>query len=121
MTQHLGLGAERWAEFDLDQQLLMIGNEMNRASRFVDRDNVEATRSGYERVLRLTDLTAAAGPRPPLLRELLRWRGLVAELYCAPAPSPQRHRAAFRALLQLSPLAAKQIPLLVPRPRPAGR
>lgn len=30
MTQHASLSPERWAAFSLDQQILMIGNEMNR-------------------------------------------------------------------------------------------
>ena len=33
VTQHASLTAERWAAFGRDQQILMIANEMNRASR----------------------------------------------------------------------------------------
>ena len=32
MTQHASLTPERWARFSLDQQVLMIANEMHRAS-----------------------------------------------------------------------------------------
>jgi hypothetical protein len=109
VTQHAGLDAERWASFSLDQQVLMIGNEMNRATRMVERDDVEALRRGYARVLRLADLTAQAAARPTFLRELLRWRDLVAELYVRKHVDPAAHRATFRALLQLRPLAARQI------------
>jgi hypothetical protein len=35
MTQHASLSAARWSFFSLDQQILMIGNEMNRATRLV--------------------------------------------------------------------------------------
>lgn len=115
MTQHAGLSAERWADFDIHQQILMIGNEMNRASRFAARDDGDAVRRGYERVLRLADLTVGGRPRPALLRELLRWREIVAGLYQAEAPDPALHRAAFRALLQMTPTASRQIPHLVPR------
>jgi hypothetical protein len=117
VTQHAGLGAERWAEFGLDQQILMIGNEMNRASRFVERADRDAARRGYERVLRLADLTVACRPRRALLRELLRWRDVVAGHYCDGATDPSRHRAALRALLQMRPAAARQIPHLAPRER----
>ncbi len=92
--QHGSLTVERWSAFSLDQRILMIGNE----------------RSGYERVLRLTDLTVACRPRRALPRELLRWRDLVAELYVSESPSIVRHRATFRVLLWLTPAAATQIP-----------
>ena len=114
MTQHAGLGEERWADFELDQQLLMIGNEMNRASRAVARMDVEALRRGYERVLRLVDLTVAAAPRPALRRELLRWREVLAGLYLEPAPDAPAHRTAFRTLLLMSPGASRQVRHLVP-------
>ena len=83
MTQHASLTPERWARFDLDQQILMIANDMNRASRLLgpeDRDSLQRT---YERVLRLVDLTVATQPRRGLRRELLRWRDLIAALYIA--------------------------------------
>lgn len=110
MSQHAGLDPARWASFDLDQQILMIGNEMNRASRWLAADGGERLLRGYERVLRLTDLTVSCNTRATLRRELLRWRDLVAELYMA--PDAERHRAAFRALLLLSPTAARQLGLL---------
>jgi hypothetical protein len=117
VSQHAGLDAGRWAGFDIDQQLLMIANEMNRASRFVGTDRVEEVRRGYERVLRLTDLTVACAGRWALRRELLRWRDLIAELFVAERPDAAAHRAALRSLLQLRPVAAKQIPLLLGGPR----
>jgi hypothetical protein len=117
MSQHADLDEARWSRFDLDQQLLMIGNEMNRTTRFAARGDADAVRRGYERVLRLTDLTVACRPRPALRRELLRWREVVAGMYASVAPDPVAHRLAFRVLLQLRPATAKQIPLLVPRDR----
>lgn len=111
MSQHASLEPERWARFDVDQQVLMIANEMHRTTRRLDGDDPEAWRRGYERVLRLTDLTATPA-RPALRRELLRWRDLVAMLYIADHPDPKAHGAAFRALLQLRPASARQIPLL---------
>jgi hypothetical protein len=112
MTQHAGLDAERWSRFDLDQQILMIANEMNRSLRFASGEPSEALRRGYERVLQLVDLTAATPVRRAFRRELLRWRGVVAELYLAEAVAPRAHGAALRALLLLRPAAARQIPLL---------
>lgn len=36
MPQHDSLTAERWAQFSLDQQILMIGTDMNRAKRSIE-------------------------------------------------------------------------------------
>lgn len=113
MSQHASLTAERWSTFPLEHQILMIGNEMNRTWRLLDDEDPASRRRGYERVLRLTDLTVAANARPALRRELLRWRDLAAALYIADRPDAAAHRAAFRALLLLHAAAARQIPLLL--------
>ena len=113
MTQHASLSPERWAAFSLDQQILMIGNEMNRAMRLMRPEDRERLVSSYERVLRLTDLTIEVNPRPALRRELLRWRDLIAELYIRPASDLADHAAAFRALLLFTPTAAQQIPFVL--------
>ncbi len=106
--QHAGLDAESWARHPLGTRLLMISNEMNRASKlFGPADGARLARS-YERVLALTDLTIAAAPRRSVRRELLRWRDLVAALFLA--PDARAHAAAFRALLQLHPETWKQLP-----------
>lgn len=113
MTQHSALSPERWGRFSLDQQILQIGAEMHRARRFMAPDDLAHLRRGYERVLRLVDLTVDVVSGLGLRRELLRWRGLVAELYLADRSDEGAHRAALRALLQMRPEAAKQIPFLL--------
>ena len=112
MSQHATLDAERWSRFDLDQQVLMIANEMNRVANAIAAGRAASVRAGYERVLRLTDLTVGGPLGSTLRRELLRWRDLAAELYLRDEPDAAAHRAAFRALLLLTPTAAKQLPLL---------
>jgi hypothetical protein len=113
MSQHTSLSPERWSSFTLDQQILMIGNEMNRASRLIKRGERPGLLLAYERVLRLVDLTVEVQLRLNLRRELLRWRDLIAELYIGPDLDSAQHAAAFRALLQLTPAAARQIPLVL--------
>jgi len=110
VTQHASMTAEKWARFDVAQQILMIGNEMNRASSLWEPARLPSLRRCYERVLRLVDLTIETRSRRGLRRELLRWRDLVAALYIAPRPQRDDHVAAFRCLLQLHPIAARQIP-----------
>lgn len=109
MTNHSNLSPARWTQFSLDQQILMIANEMNRATKLmapIDRDR----RLGcYARALQLTDLTVAVQPRRALRRELLRWRDLVAQLYCALAADPVAHEAALRCLLRFTPVVARQL------------
>jgi pantothenate kinase len=113
MTQHGSLSPERWAAFSRDQQLLMIANEMNRASSLTDAANLASFRRCYERVLRLVDLTVEVNASSALRRELLRWRELAAAIFIAPGPSLAEHRELFRALLLLNPQAAKQIPFVL--------
>ena len=111
MTQHASLSPERWAQFGLDQQVLMIANEMNRAGKLFGPLDRARLRNAYERVLRLADLTTEAQRSRSLRRELRRWRELLAGLYLE--PDEGRHRALFRALLLLTPASARQVPLLL--------
>ena len=117
MTQHASLSPERWAAFSRDQQILMIGNEMNRATRLLRLADRRGLLLAYERVLRLVDLTVEVQTGYGLRRELLRWRDLIAEMYVSPEPHSDQHFIAFRALLQLTPASAQQIPLLLPEVR----
>jgi hypothetical protein len=112
-AQHGSLTAERWSQFSPDQRILMIGNEMHRCAKLFAPEDRARLRSGYERVLRLTDLTVSCRPRRALLREMLRWRDLVAALYVADTPAPAAHRAVFEVLLRFTPVAAAQIPYVM--------
>jgi pantothenate kinase len=113
VTQHASLTRERWAGFGREQQVLMIGNEMNRARGLLEAEDAERLRRAYERVLRLVDLTVETRPRAAFLRELLRWREVVAELYLRGRGDPRAHAGAFRALLRLTPASARQVALLL--------
>lgn len=108
MSQHASLSPERWRQFTPDQRLLMIANEMLRVASSFAPEHAVSRELGYERVLRLTDLTIALTERRGLRRELLRWRDLVAELFLGAGDS-EGHAQAFRALLLLSPAGAEQL------------
>jgi hypothetical protein len=114
VTQHASLTPERWGRFNLDQQVLMIGNEMQRASAFMSAEGRSSRQLAYERALRLLDLTVAVHSKPTLRRELLRWRDLVAALYAAGEADPVAHQEAFRCLLRFTPEASRQIPYVLP-------
>ena len=110
MAQHAALTLERWSRFTLDQQILMIANEMNRGSKFLDTGDETRRRNAYERALALVDLTVGANTGRGLRRELLRWRDLLAALYAGSTWRPEAHAAAFRALLRFTPTASRQLP-----------
>ncbi|HET8577054.1 MAG TPA: hypothetical protein VFO18_08150 [Methylomirabilota bacterium] len=112
MSQHAGLSPDRWARFTPAQRVLMIANEMNRATKLMAPADCQRLRGAYERVLQLADLTIETSDRRALRRELLRWRDLVATLYIRPAGDPAAHAAALHALLRLTPESARQLPLL---------
>ena len=113
--QHTSLTAERWARFPFDKQVLMIGNEMNRASKFLAPADEHSLRACYERVLALVDLTVQTQNSPPRLRELLRWRDLAAELLIAERPRAEAHATAFLSLLRFTPASYAQIPFVLGR------
>lgn len=111
-SQHSELTEDRWSKFSLDQQILMIGNEMNRGRKQISSSNWSSLRNCYERVLRLVDLSIGVHEAWGLRRELLRWRDLIAQLYITETPDLKEHDAVFRCLLRFTPLASQQIPLL---------
>jgi hypothetical protein len=107
--QHADLPAERWAGFPFAQQVLMIGNEMNRGLHHLENRAWERARGSYERVLNLVDLTVGLPLAASRRRELLRWRDLVAALYLESAAPVDLHIEAFRCLLRLTPESSRQI------------
>lgn len=116
MTQHAAMTTEGWSRHTFPRQLLMIANEMNRAGKLQREDDGERRERAYERVLRLTDLTIGCLPRKAILRELLRWRDLVAVLYLAArkAADNKAHYLVFEALLLMNAETARQRAFVIP-------
>lgn len=110
MPQHASLTLERWLTFSFDQRILMIANEMHRASKLTQPGDRERRSRAYERVLALVDLTIQAPSRRAARRELLRWRDLVAELYVQPDADTPAHAALLICLLRFTPEASRQLP-----------
>lgn len=112
MTQYSSLPSERWARFDLGQQILQIAVEMQRALKYLRAERSLQLRSCYERAMGLVDLTVQVQENAGLRRELLRWREMVAGLYLRREPDPRAHRQLLRVLLRLHPESARQIAVL---------
>ena len=112
MANYDELTLERWAQFTLDQQILMIGTEMNRAGNLMGEGDLERRQCCYERALQLVDLTLGLHPRPGLCRELGLWRGVIADLHLRKTSDPETHRIAFRSLLQMRPALQHHVRML---------
>ncbi len=86
MSQHRDLGAGRWWEMSLPEQLGNIGSEVSRTARWTSR-NPTVAEGALHRALDLFDLTLA-DPRlrqsPPRLREVARAREVVADFFAGP-------------------------------------
>ena len=48
---------ERWKEYNIEQQILMIGTEFARAKSLILKNKVEETRKCYERAFEMLDLS----------------------------------------------------------------
>lgn len=111
---HRSLTLEKWRDFDLTVQILNVAAEIHRASNALRRGDPEGATFAYARAMELLDLTVATNVRKGLLRELLRWRTLVAEEYLSGTKSTETAQTLLKALLLLSAPSAKQIPYLRP-------
>lgn len=108
--QHRSLTPEYWSRFTRAQQVLMIANEMNRASKLFDPDSRAALLGCYSRVLALADLTASMPHSKGFRRELLRFREMVGAQYIATEPDAGTHGELFYALLTFTPESFQQVP-----------
>ena len=109
MAASSGPSPARWSEFTLAQQIIMIANDLHRASKWMGSGDANLRRSAYARALALTDLTAAGAHRLAFRREILRWRELVAQLYLDEEPRPDRNRELLRVLLLFTFETSRQI------------
>jgi hypothetical protein len=103
LKQHPGLTVEKWRAFPFFKRLLMIGNEINRAGNWIERNDPDEVNSCYERALELVDLTLATVVRPGLRKELLRYREVLGLQYLATSKNFLVNQALYRVLLSLDP------------------
>ncbi len=81
LKQHAGLTTEKWAAYSKTQQVLMISNELNRSLSCLKKNYVSDAEKCYERAMELTDLTVEDIRWSGRLKELLRFREVLSELY----------------------------------------
>jgi hypothetical protein len=71
----------KWAGYSKTQQVLMIANELNRSLNALIIHRPDDAEKGYERAMELTDLTVEDVRWKKALKEILRFRELLSELF----------------------------------------
>ncbi len=99
---HKKLTAEKWAAYSRAQQILMIANELQRAKNFIAKKQYEACSLCYERAFELTDMTCADIRWRGKLKELRRFRELLAQLYVSDKKDERKNDLLYMGLLRLS-------------------
>jgi len=107
----------RFAALTRGQRMLMIANEMNRASKWMAVDQLELRRSAYRQVLLLADLCSDVERGRGVLKELRRFRECIAGLWLDDAPRAEEHGELFYALLTFTPETLAQMPYVTGLPQ----
>lgn len=81
LKYHKDLTKERWSQFPFFQQILMIANELHRASKWIEKGDFSEVKLCYERAFELLYLTVEMLQERRKLRELLRFKEMLAMLY----------------------------------------
>jgi len=84
LIYHKSLTTDKWYLYPRHKQLLMIANEMNRAQNALLKQDHENAIHSWERAFELTDLTVSDPKNPNLIKELLRFRELLGEVFIRP-------------------------------------
>jgi len=101
LKYHQTLTEEKWNTFPFYKQLIMIGNELNRAKNWIENNDTEKVKSCYERAFELFYLTIVCLKDMRKLKELLRAKEMLGALYMEKTPNLNENVALFRALLCL--------------------
>lgn len=97
---------EKWHNLSKSDQILNIAAEFARAKYWLSKDDVDEVKNCLNRAFELIDLTIADSKWSRGLKELLRFRGLLAEFYIADNPSEHNFKQLFRALLNFDAQSA---------------
>lgn len=78
---HQELAAGRWFEFPFFEQMANIGSEVERATKWKNKGNVDYFQLAFDRALQLLDLTLTDVKNSLRLKELLRVREALADYF----------------------------------------
>jgi hypothetical protein len=110
LKHHKTLTAEKWGGFPLSRQLLMIANEMNRAGNWIVKNDSAEVKQCYERALELTFLTIGTLKARSKLRELCRFKEMLARLYGNANPDKKENAALMNCLISLDKDSFAMVP-----------
>lgn len=107
LVYHEHLTIAKWVAFSKGQQLLMIASELWRAGKWMDRNDAFAVRQCDERAFELIDLTLEDPKWRGKMRELCRFRELLADRYHSQSMDLKYNQLLYRVLLQMDPESEK--------------
>jgi hypothetical protein len=99
---HKNLNLEKWSCYSKGKQILMIANELNRAGNWIEKCQNFEVNQCYERAFELIDLTIEDNKWKNGLKELLRFREVLAALYIQENKDVTMNKKAYEVLLTLS-------------------
>ena len=105
LIHHKNLTLDKWSKYTRGQQILMIGNELNRVNNLLKNDMIAEVKNCYERAMELTDLTSADIKWKGQLKELRRFREVLAELYCSEQGNIELNINLYKCLIEMIPEA----------------
>jgi hypothetical protein len=100
---HKTLTPEKWKSYGYSRQILMVANELNRAGHWITKKDPQEAKNCYERALELLFLTVEVLENKRKLRELLRFRGLVAASFLSAPAFASENQKLTNVLLTLDP------------------
>lgn len=103
LKHHKTLTGEKWSTFSYGKQILMIGNELNRAKNWISKEDFQEVTLCYERALELLYLTIACSKRRAQIFELARLKEVIAGLCIRKTHSLEKNNLVYRVLISLSP------------------
>lgn len=102
MKFHRNLTQERWQKFSKEEQILNIAAELSRAKFWLKEKNEKQILNCLNRAFELIDLTINAFKNQRALKELLRFREVLAQFYINKDKNIEEFKKIFKTLLMFS-------------------
>jgi hypothetical protein len=103
LKYHKTLTKDKWAAYPFYKQILMIANELNRANNWIKNNDPVETRNCYDRAFELLYLTIGNLTARTKLKELVRFKEMLAKNYSAENVSLQDNTALLKVLITFDP------------------